>query len=76
MLRAVTPLMPMSTNPHTDSTELLMETINTLQEIESRMTARAYCGVFAPDTAPALRQVLRELLAVVDSSTSKVSGWI
>ena len=53
-----------------------METINTLQEIESRMTARAYCGVFAPDTAPALRQVLRELLAVVDSSTSKVSGWI
>ena len=38
-----------------------MEIIATVQEIESRMKARAYCGMFAPETVPVARHGYRIL---------------
>ena len=51
------------------SIQLLMDTTNTLQEIESRMTARAFGAVHNPEQGPAVRQVLAELLEVLDRTS-------
>ena len=40
------------------SIQLLMDTTSALQEIESRMTARAFGAVHNPEQGPAVRQVL------------------
>jgi hypothetical protein len=42
-----------------------MDTTNTLQEIESRMTARAFSAVHNPEKGPEVRRVLEELLEVL-----------
>ena len=39
-----------------------MDTTNALQEIESRMTARAFGAVHNPEQGPAVRKTLEELL--------------
>jgi len=44
------------------SIQLLMDTTNALQEIESRMTARAFGAVHNPEQGPAVRKTLEELL--------------
>ncbi|WP_254217218.1 hypothetical protein [Synechococcus sp. CCY 9618] len=46
-----------------------METTNTLQEIESCMTARAFGAVHNPEKGPAARQVLEELLEYLDRTS-------
>ncbi len=51
------------------SIQLLMDTTNALQEIESRMTARAFTAVHNPEQGPAVRRVLEELLAVLDRTS-------
>ena len=51
------------------SIQLLIDTTNTLQEIESRMTARAFGAVHNPEKGPAVRQVLEELLEVLDRTS-------
>ncbi|MEA5392120.1 hypothetical protein VB738_12710 [Cyanobium gracile UHCC 0139] len=48
--------------------QLLMDPTAALQEIEARMTARAFGAVHDPEQGPAVRQMLTELLAVLDSS--------
>ena len=50
--------------------QLLMDTMNALQEIESRMTARAFEAVMDPTKGPAVRAVLDQLLAVLDDTSS------
>lgn len=51
------------------SIQLLMDTTTTLQEIESRMTARAFGAVHNPEQGPAVRQVLEELLEILDRTS-------
>jgi hypothetical protein len=51
------------------SIQLLVDTTTTLQEIESRMTARAFGAVHNPEQGPAVRQVLEELLEVLDRTS-------
>jgi hypothetical protein len=46
-----------------------MDTTATLQEIESRMTARAFGAVHNPEQGPAVRRVLSGLLEVLDDSS-------
>ena len=46
-----------------------MDTTNTLQEIESRMTARDFGAVHNPEMGPDVRRVLEELLEVLDRSS-------
>jgi hypothetical protein len=48
----------------------LMDTTAALQEIEARITARAFGAVHNPEQGPAVRQVLGELLAVLDASST------
>ncbi|MBC1260284.1 hypothetical protein FQK07_03205 [Synechococcus sp. BSF8S] len=43
-----------------------MDTANALQEIEARLTARAFTAVHHPEQGPAIRRVLAELLEVLD----------
>ncbi|MGB5241292.1 MAG: hypothetical protein WBN80_11690 [Prochlorococcaceae cyanobacterium] len=43
-----------------------MDTTTGLQEIESRMTARAFSAVHNPEQGPAVRQVLEQLPEVLD----------
>ena len=50
--------------------QLLMDTMNALQEIESRMTARAFAAVMDPTKGPAVRDVLNQLLAVLDETST------
>ncbi|MEB3320547.1 MAG: hypothetical protein VKI63_06375 [Cyanobium sp.] len=50
--------------------QVLMDTMNALQEIESRMTARAFEAVMNPTKGPAVRAVLDQLLAVIDDTSS------
>ncbi len=50
--------------------QLLMDTMNALQELESRMTARAFDAVMDPTKVPAVRAVLDQLLAVLDDTSS------
>ncbi len=52
------------------STELLMATTTTLQEIECRMNARAFTAVHHPEQGPAVRQVLDLLLEVLDRTSA------
>ena len=51
------------------SVQLLMDTMNALQEIESRITARAFSAVMEPTQGPAVRATLDQLLAVLDASS-------
>ena len=51
------------------SVQLLMETTNTLQEIESRMTARAFGTAHNPEMGPAVRRVLEELLDALERTS-------
>ena len=46
-----------------------MDTTNALQEIESRMTARAFGAVHNPEQGPAVRKTLGELLEVLDRTS-------
>jgi hypothetical protein len=64
--RAIT--MPLTTADI--SIQLLMDTTAALQEIEARITARAFGAVHNPEQGPAVRQVLAELLAVLDASSA------
>ncbi len=52
------------------SIQLLMDTMNALQEIESRVTARAFAAVMDPTKGPEVRDVLAQLLAVLDETSS------
>jgi hypothetical protein len=52
------------------SIQLLMDTMNALQEIESRVTARAFAAVMDPTKGPEVRDVLGQLLAVLDETSS------
>jgi len=52
------------------SIQLLMDTMNALQEIESRVTARAFAAVMDPTKGPEVREVLDQLLAVLDETSS------
>ncbi len=52
------------------SIQLLMDTMNALQEIESRVTARAFGAVMDPTKGPEVRDVLAQLLAVLDETSS------
>ncbi|WP_094585155.1 hypothetical protein [Synechococcus sp. BO 8801] len=51
------------------SIQLLMDTTNTLQEIEGRKTARAFGAVHTPEKRPEVGRVLEELLAVLDRTS-------
>ncbi|MCT0247870.1 hypothetical protein [Synechococcus sp. CS-205] len=51
------------------SIQLLMDTTSALQEIETRMTARAFTAVHHPEQGPAVRRVLEELLEVLDRTS-------
>ncbi len=51
------------------SIQLLMDTTSALQEIESRVTARAFAAVVDPSKGPALRDVLARLAAVLDETS-------
>jgi hypothetical protein len=47
-----------------------MDTTNTLLEIESRMTSRAFGAVHNPEKGPEVRRVLQKLLKVLDRTSS------
>ncbi len=51
------------------SIQLLMDTTTALQEIESRVTARAFAAVVDPSKGPALREVLARLAVVLDETS-------
>jgi hypothetical protein len=59
--------MPLSTA--NISIQLLMDTTAALQEIESRVTARAFAAVMDPTKAPGVREVLERLAAVLDETS-------
>jgi hypothetical protein len=63
------PFSPMPFSTADISVQLLMDTTNTLQKIESRMTARAFGGVHYPEKGPEVRRVLEELLEVPDRTS-------
>ena len=50
-------------------TQLLMDSTDSLQEIEARITARVFEAVHQPDRGPAVPAVLEKLLAVLDATT-------
>jgi hypothetical protein len=52
------------------SIQLLMDTTAALQEIEARITARAFGAVHNPEQGPAVRQVLEQLLTILDASST------
>ena len=52
------------------SIQLLMDTMNALQEIESLVTARTFAAVMDPTKGPEVRDVLAQLLAVLDETSS------
>jgi hypothetical protein len=62
--------MAMSFSTADISIQLLMDTMNALQEVESRVTARAFSAVMDPTKGPAVREVLEQLLAVLDETSS------
>ncbi len=51
------------------SIQLLMDTTSALQEIESRITSRAFAAVHSPEQGPAVRQTIARLLEVLDESS-------
>jgi hypothetical protein len=59
--------MPLSTA--IISIQHLTDTTTALQEIEARMTARAFAAVHNPEQGPAVRQVLEQLQEVLDDSS-------
>ncbi|MFN6354076.1 MAG: hypothetical protein ACK40D_14520, partial [Cyanobacteriota bacterium] len=62
---AFSPVPPTTSSP---SVELLMDVANTTQEITSRLTARAFSAIAHPEQGPALREVMRELLFLLDET--------
>ena len=59
-------------SPVDDSETLAMprgDTTAALQEIESRVTARAFAAVMDPTKGPAVREVLERLAAVLDETS-------
>lgn len=52
------------------SIQLLTDTNAALQEIEARITARAFGAVHNPEQGPAVRQVLAEGLSILDASST------
>jgi hypothetical protein len=62
-----------ATTTATPAVELLMDVASASEEITSRLTARAFTAVAHPEQGPALREVLAELLAVMDA-TAKERG--
>ncbi len=46
-----------------------MDTTTALQEIESRVTARAFAAVMDPTQGPAVREALARLAAVLDETS-------
>ncbi|MBW4531539.1 MAG: hypothetical protein KME02_12725 [Aphanothece saxicola GSE-SYN-MK-01-06B] len=51
------------------SIQLVMDTANTLQEIDSRMTARAIGAVHNPEKGPEVHRILEELLKLLDGTS-------
>lgn len=49
--------------------QLMVETTTALQEIEARMTARAFSAVHNPEEGPSVRLVLEQLLQVLDATS-------
>jgi hypothetical protein len=47
-----------------------MDSTVSLQEIESRITARVFSAVHNPEQGPAVGAVLEELLGVLDATSS------
>lgn len=70
ILNATATAMAMSFSTADISIQLLMDTMNALQEIESRVTARAFAAVMDPTKGPEVRDVLAQLLAVLDETSS------
>ena len=66
-LRNAIPQMVLS--PTDITIQLLMDTMSSLQEIESRVTARAFGAVMDPTKGPAVRETLTSLLAILDESS-------
>lgn len=70
ILNATATAMAMTFPTADISIQLLMDTMNALQEIESRVTARAFAAVMDPTKGPEVRDVLAQLLAVLDETSS------
>lgn len=70
ILNATAAAMGMTFSTADISIQLLMDTMNALQEIESRVTARAFAAVMDPTKGPEVRDVLAQLLAVLDETSS------
>ena len=70
ILNATAAAMAMTFSTADISIQLLMDTMNALQEIESRVTARAFAAVMDPTKGPEVRDVLAQLLAVLDETSS------
>lgn len=51
------------------SIQLLIDTTAAVEEIQSRIHARAFAAVMDPTQGPAVRQVLEQMLAVLDASS-------
>lgn len=49
--------------------QFLTDTTAALQEINARMTARAFSEVRNPEQGPAVRQVVEQLLQVLDATS-------
>jgi hypothetical protein len=60
---------PMTLSTADISIQLLMDTTAALQEIESRVTARAFAAVMDPTKGPAVREVLERLATVLDETS-------
>ncbi|MFM7640066.1 MAG: hypothetical protein ACKO45_00685 [Cyanobium sp.] len=48
--------------------ELLMDLANTTQAITSRLTLRAFSAIAHPERGPALREVMRGWLSLLDET--------
>ena len=59
--------MPLTTSGI--SISLLMDTSVAIEEIQSRIHARAFAAVTDPTMGPAVRQVVDQLLAVLDATS-------
>ena len=66
---AYCPFSPIPFSTADISIQLLINTTNTIQEIESRMTARAFGAVHNPELGPEVRRVLEEQLDALDRSS-------
>jgi hypothetical protein len=60
------------------SNRLLIDSTDSLQEIEARITSRDFEAVHHPERGPTVRKVLKELLAVLDANSPDgviLSAW-